>query len=294
MTDSSDRTCNRRFREILQRREAILLPGVANALAARVIEDIGFKAIYVSGAGVTNTYLGVPDIGLISVTELADNVAAIRDAVALPLIVDADTGFGNAINVGRTVKTLERAGANAIQLEDQDFPKRCGHFSGKHVIPRAEMVQKIRAAVDARNDRDFAIMARTDAIAVHGFEDAIERAQAYIEAGADITFVEAPRTEEQMREIPKRLKVPQLVNIVAGGLTPMIGFDTLAGMGFTLILYANAALQASVAGMQKVLGHLHARGSLDGIMPQLAGFEERQRLVSKPHYDALEKKYSSD
>ena len=294
MTDTSDRTCNRRFREILQRREAILLPGVANALAARVIEDIGFKAIYVSGAGVTNTYLGVPDIGLISVTELADHVAAIRDAVALPLIVDADTGFGNAINVGRTVKTLERAGANAIQLEDQDFPKRCGHFSGKHVIPRTEMVQKIRAAVDARNDRDFAIMARTDAIAVHGFDDAIERAQAYIEAGADITFVEAPRTEAQMREIPKRLKVPQLVNIVAGGLTPMIDFDTLAGMGFTLILYANAALQASVAGMQKVLGHLHAHGSLDGIMPQLAGFEERQRLVSKPHYDALEKKYSSD
>jgi 2-methylisocitrate lyase-like PEP mutase family enzyme len=290
MTD----TCNRRLRELLSRREAVLLPGVANALAARVIEDIGFKAIYVSGAGVTNTYLGVPDIGLISVTELAENVAAIRDAVSLPLIVDADTGFGNAINVGRTVKTLERSGANAIQLEDQDFPKRCGHFSGKHVIPRAEMVQKIHAAVDARNDPDLAIMARTDAIAVNGFEDAIERAAAYIEAGADITFVEAPRNEEQMREIPKRLKVPQLVNIVAGGLTPMAEFDTLAKMGFTLILYANAALQASVAGMQKVLGHLHARGSLDGIMPFLAGFEERQRLVSKPHFDALEKKYLAD
>ena len=290
MTD----TCNRRLRELLNRREAVLLPGVANALAARVIEDIGFKAIYVSGAGVTNTYLGVPDIGLISVTELAENVAAIRDAVALPLIVDADTGFGNAINVGRTIKTLERSGANAIQLEDQDFPKRCGHFSGKHVIPRAEMVQKIHAAVDARNDPDLAIMARTDAIAVNGFEDAIERAAAYIEAGADITFVEAPRSEAQMREIPKRLPVPQLVNIVAGGLTPMIEFDTLANMGFTLILYANAALQASVAGMQKVLGHLHTRGSLDGVMPFLAGFEERQRLVSKPHFDALEKKYSAD
>jgi 2-methylisocitrate lyase-like PEP mutase family enzyme len=290
MTD----TCNRRLRALLNRREAVLLPGVANALAARVIEDIGFKAIYVSGAGVTNTYLGVPDIGLISVTELAENVAAIRDAVSLPLIVDADTGFGNAINVGRTVKTLERSGANAIQLEDQDFPKRCGHFSGKHVIPRAEMVQKIHAAVDARNDPDLAIMARTDAIAVNGFEDAIERAAAYIEAGADMTFVEAPRSEEQMREIPKRLPVPQLVNIVAGGLTPMVEFDTLAKMGFTLILYANAALQASVAGMQKVLGHLHTRGSLDGVMPFLAGFEERQRLVSKPHFDALEKKYSAD
>jgi 2-methylisocitrate lyase-like PEP mutase family enzyme len=290
MTD----TCNRRLRDLLNRREAVVLPGVANALAARVIEDIGFKAIYVSGAGVTNTYLGVPDIGLISVTELAENVAAIRDAVSLPLIVDADTGFGNAINVGRTIKTLERSGANAIQLEDQDFPKRCGHFSGKHVIPRAEMVQKIHAAVDARSDRDLAIMARTDAIAVNGFEDAIERAAAYIEAGADITFVEAPRSEEQLREIPRRLPVPQLVNIVAGGLTPMVEFDTLAKMGFTLILYANAALQASVAGMQKVLGHLHTNGSLDGVMPFLAGFEERQRLVSKPQYDALEKKYSSE
>src|SRR5580698_199158 len=165
MTDS----CNRQLSGLLNRRESILLPGAANALAARVIEDIGFKAIYVSGAGVTNTYLGVPDIGLISVTELASHVSAMREAVALPLIVDADTGFGNAINVARTVKTLERSGANAIQLEDQDFPKRCGHFSGKSVIGRAEMVQKIHAAVDARNDPDLAIMARTDAIAVNGF-----------------------------------------------------------------------------------------------------------------------------
>ncbi len=290
MTDS----CNRQLRGMLNRRESILLPGAANALAARVIEDIGFKAIYVSGAGVTNTYLGVPDIGLISVTELASHVSAMREAVALPLIVDADTGFGNAINVARTVQTLERSGANAIQLEDQDFPKRCGHFSGKSVVSRAEMVQKIHAAVDSRTDADLVIIARTDAIAVNGFEDAMERAASYIEAGADVTFVEAPRTEQQMREIPKRLAVPQLVNIVAGGLTPMIGFDVLAKMGFSVILYANAALQASIAGMQKVLGHLNTHGSLEGISSHLAGFEERQRLVSKPHFDALEKKYSSD
>jgi 2-methylisocitrate lyase-like PEP mutase family enzyme len=287
-------SCNRQLRGILARRETILLPGAANALAARVIEDIGFKAIYVSGAGVTNTYLGVPDIGLISVTELADHVSAMREAVSLPLIVDADTGFGNAINVARTVKTLERSGASAIQLEDQDFPKRCGHFSGKSVIARAEMVQKIHAAVDARTDPDLVIMARTDAIAVNGFDDAMDRAAAYIEAGADMTFVEAPRTEEQLREIPKRLPVPQVINIVAGGLTPMIELDALKKMGFAMVLYANAALQASVAGMQKVLGHLNTRGSLEGIMPFLAGFEERQRLVSKPHFDALEKKYSSD
>ncbi|HTT47834.1 MAG TPA: oxaloacetate decarboxylase [Pseudolabrys sp.] len=288
MTDSS----NRRLRELLRQRKAVLLPGAANALAARVIEDLGFQAIYVTGAGVTNTFLGMPDIGLMSVTELAAHVAAMREVVALPLIVDADTGFGNAINVARTVQILERSGANAIQLEDQDFPKRCGHFSGKSVIPREEMVQKIHAAVDARNDPDLVIMARTDAIAVNGFDDAMERAVAYIEAGADMTFVEAPRSKEQIADIPKRLPVPQLINIVAGGLTPMIPLDELERMGFAMVLYANAALQASVAGMQKVLGHLKANGSLAGVANELASFDERQRLVQKPHFDALEKKYS--
>jgi 2-methylisocitrate lyase-like PEP mutase family enzyme len=284
--------CNRQLRGLLERRESILLPGAANALAARVIEDIGFRAIYVTGAGVTNTFLGVPDIGLISLTELASHVAAMRDAVSLPLIVDADTGFGNAINVARTVQVLERSGANAIQLEDQNFPKRCGHFAGKGVIDRVEMVQKIHAAVDARNDADLVIMARTDAIAANGFEDAIERAAAYVEAGADMTFVEAPRTREQMEQIPLRLRVPQVINIVSGGLTPMVGMGELEAMGFSMVLYANAALQASIAGMQKVLGHLKANGSLEGVSAHLIGFEERQRLVSKPHFDDLEKKYS--
>jgi len=282
---------NRRLRGLIGRRKAVLLPGAANALTARVIEDLGFEAVYVTGAGVTNTFLGMPDIGLLTVTELADHVAAMRDAVALPLIVDADTGFGNAVNVGRTVKTLERAGASAIQLEDQDFPKRCGHFSGKSVIPTTEMVQKIRAAADARIDPDLIIVARTDAIAVNGFDDAMERANAYIEAGADMTFVEAPRTPEQIAAIPK-LAVPQLLNIVAGGLTPMLSRAELEKMGYALVLYANAALQAAVAGMQAVLEHLKAQGSLDDISDKVAGFAERQRLVNKPHFDALEKKYS--
>jgi 2,3-dimethylmalate lyase len=234
----------------------------------------------------------MPDIGLISLTELARHVSAMREAISLPLIVDADTGFGNPLNVARTIKFLERSGANAIQLEDQEFPKRCGHFSGKSVIDSAEMVQKIHAAVDARIDQDLVIIARTDAIATHGFEDAMDRAAAYIEAGADMTFVEAPRAREHIAEIPRRLTAPQLINIVAGGLTPMTGLRELEAMGFSMILYANAALQASVAGMQKVLGHLKGHGSLDGISEQLAGFEERQRLVGKSHFDALEKKYS--
>src|SRR5216683_1067960 len=283
---------NRRLREILSNREAILLPGAANALTARIIEDIGFKAIYVTGAGVTNTFLGVPDIGLISITELASHVSAMRDVVSLPLIIDADTGFGNPINVARTIQVLERSGANAIQLEDQEFPKRCGHFSGKSVIDSAEMVQKIHAAVDARIDHDLVIIARTDAIATNGFNDAMDRAAAYIEAGADMTFVEAPRTKEQIAEIPKRLTAPQFINIVAGGLTPMTDLDELETMGFSMILYANAALQASITGVQKVLNHLKAHGSLDGVSAQLASFEERQRLVCKSGFDALEKKYS--
>ena len=285
-------SCNRQLREMLSKREPVLVPGAANALTARIIEDIGFKAIYVTGAGVTNTFLGLPDIGLISMTELASHVSAIREVVSLPLIVDADTGFGNPLNVARTIRVLERSGANAIQLEDQEFPKRCGHFAGKSVIASAEMVQKIHSAVDARIDRDLVIIARTDAIAANGFDDAMERAAAYIEAGADMTFVEAPRTREQIAEIPKRLAAPQLINIVAGGLTPMIGIDELESMGFSMILYANAALQASIAAMQKVLVHLKEHGSLDGVSAQLASFEERQRLVGKSRFDALEKKYS--
>jgi 2-methylisocitrate lyase-like PEP mutase family enzyme len=285
-------SCNQHLRDLLRQRKAVLLPGAANALAARIIEDLGFQAIYVTGAGITNTFLGMPDIGLITLSELAAHVSAMRDVVTLPLIVDADTGFGNPINIGRTIQVLERSGANAIQLEDQDFPKKCGHFSGKSVIARAEMVQKIHAAVDARNDPDLVIVARTDAITINGFDDAMERAAAYIEAGADMTFVEAPRSEEQIADIPKRLGVPQFINIVAGGLTPMIGFGELETMGYSMVLYANAALQASVAGMQKVLGHLKERGSLDGAAGELASFAERQRLVGKPRYDELEKRYS--
>jgi len=283
---------NRRLREILNKREAVLLPGAANALAARIIEDLGFKVVYVTGAGITNTFLGSPDIGLISMTELVKHVSAMRDAVALPLIVDADTGFGNAFNVARTIKVLERSGANAIQLEDQEFPKRCGHFSGKSVIDRAEMVQKLHAAVDARDDADLIIIARTDALASHGFEDAIERAAAYIEAGADMTFIEAPKTKEEIAEIPRRLRAPQLINIVSGGLTPTIGLRELETFGFSMILYANAALQASIAGMQNVLKHLKAHGTLEGVSAQLASFDERQRLVRKPRFDELEQKYS--
>ena len=238
------------LRAKLEERRGLLVPGAANALAARIIEDLGFEAVYVSGAGVTNTFLGAPDLGLISLAEIAQHTAAICEAVEIPVLVDADTGFGNALNVRHSVRVLERAGADAIQLEDQITPKKCGHFENKSVISPEEMAGKIKAAVDARASRGLLIIARTDALASEGFEAAIERAQRYIEAGADVTFVEAPTNGDEIRTIPQRLSVPQVVNVVLGGKTPVFGQEELAAMGYGLVLYANVALQAAIAGMQ--------------------------------------------
>jgi len=277
--------------KILERR-GLLVPGAANALAARVVEDLGFEALYLSGAGLTNTLWGMPDLGFITLSELAQHTAAIRQAVNLPLIVDADTGFGNAVNVWHCVRVLERAGADAIQIEDQIMPKKCGHFANKSVIPAEEMVGKIKAAVDARVCEDFVTIARTDALAVEGFEAAIERAQRYIQAGADLTFVEAPEDIDLMRDIPRRLSVPQIVNVVVGGKTPVLAQKELAAMGFGLVLYANVALQGAIAGMQQALGDLKDNGRVDETNPQVASFEERQRLVKKSFYEQLDNKYS--
>lgn len=285
-------TAGERLGQAIADRRALLVPGAANALTARIIEDLGFEAIYLTGAGLANTELGVPDIGLATLTDLARATAAIAGATALPLIVDADTGFGNAINVAHSVRTLERAGAAAVQLEDQSFPKRCGHFAGKELIPVAEMIGKVRAAVDARRSRDCLIIARTDARAVEGLEAAIDRAQRYAEAGADATFVEAPDSLAELADIPRRLSVPQVANMVVGGRTPLATREELAAMGFALVLYANAALQASVLAMQEVLGALRRDGSLASVSGRLASFAERQRLVGKPEWDALEARFA--
>jgi 2-methylisocitrate lyase-like PEP mutase family enzyme len=278
------------FRKLLQPGAAAVLPGVANALAARVVADLGFPAAYVTGAGIANTYLGIPDNGLVTLSELCDHVAAIRDVFPGPIMVDADTGFGNALNMSRTVKMLERAGADAIQIEDQVFPKRCGHFEGKEVIPAREMVSKIRAAVDARTDPDLIIVARTDAIAVEGFEKAMERAQMFREAGADVGFIEAPTTPEQMAAIG-RLPYPQLANIVIGGKTPERSNADLKALGFAGVIYANTALQAAVLGMQRALGHLKQHGEIGSAAELLATFNERQRLVDIASFQAMERKY---
>jgi 2-methylisocitrate lyase-like PEP mutase family enzyme len=238
-------------------------------------------------------HLGAPDVGLTTLTELASVTAAIADSVTLPIIVDADTGFGNPVNMARTIRVLERAGAAGVQIEDQVFPKKCGHFEGKEVIPVGEMVQKIKAAVDSRRDGDFQIVARTDARAIEGLERAIERAHAFIAAGADATFVEAPLNLDELARIARELPVPQVANIVFGGKTPDPGRRALADMGFSIVLYANAALQAALRASYEVLGALKASGSLASVAERLASFEERQRAVAKHHWDELEARYKS-
>jgi 2-methylisocitrate lyase-like PEP mutase family enzyme len=278
------------LREMLAHDRGVVLPGAPNALAARVIADLGFKAVYLTGAGLTNMDLGLPDLGFMDLSQVVDHVMAIRGVVDLPLIVDADTGFGNAINVTHAVRTLEQAGASAIQIEDQHAPKRCGHFAGKELIPADEMVGKVRAAVDARRE-GMVVVARTDACAVDGFEAAIERAQRYIEAGADVTFVEAPETLEDLRAVPKRLSTPQLVNMVLGGKTPIVGAGEAATIGFALVLYANAALQGALLGMQTALRALKEKGVLDE--RAVVSFAERQRLVDKAAFDAMEARYGA-
>lgn len=276
---------------LVEARRGVLVPGAFNALSARVIEDLGFEAIYLSGAGVTNMWFGLPDQGFIGLSEIAEHTARIRDAVRLPLLVDADTGFGNALNVRHTVRTLERAGADCIQLEDQVAPKRCGHFSGKEVVATDEAVGKIKAAVDARHDAGLLIMARTDAAATHGFEAAVERAQRFAEAGADLLFVEAVTTADEIRALPRLLAKPQLMNMVIGGRTPIFNADQLAELGFGIVLYANAALQGALAGMQNALTVLRDEKELREAGGLVAPFAERQRLVGKPDWDALEKRY---
>jgi 2-methylisocitrate lyase-like PEP mutase family enzyme len=232
----------------------------------------------------------LPDLGFMDLTLVTDHVMAIRSVIDLPLIVDIDTGFGNAVNVTHTVRILEQAGASAVQIEDQHSPKRCGHFEGKELVSPEEMVAKVQAAVDTRR-QDMVVIARTDACAVEGFEAAIERAGRYIEAGADVTFVEAPETLEDLKAVPHRLKAPQLVNMVLGGKTPIIDAKAAADMGFSLVLYANAALQGAVHGMQSTLAALKQNGVLNEAA--VTSFAERQRLVGKPEFDRMETRYAA-
>ena len=290
----TDRDLSRQFLSLMEERRGVLLPGAGNALSARVIADSDFEAIYVTGAGIANWTHGVPDIGLTSQSEVVATITSIREACPnLPIFADGDTGFGNAVSMYRTIQLYERAGANAIQIEDQLFPKKCGHFGGKSVISAQEATDKVKAAVDARRDENFLICARTDCRAILGIDAAIERVNMFHEAGAQMTFVEAPQSLEEIERVAKETPGLKILNIVHGGKTPMPTHEQVLEWGFSGLLYANAALQAALKSMSGVLTHLKKTGSLDGVEDQLVNFAERQRLVDKDRWDYLEERYAT-
>lgn len=277
------------LRAILVRETATIVPGVANALTARLAAQAGFECCFVTGAGVANTQFGLPDVGLISMTEVDYEATRIIDAVDLPVIVDADTGYGGPLSVMRTVHTFERSGAAAIQIEDQVSPKRCGHFDGQTLVDVEEMVAKIHAARHARSDPELVIIARTDACAVEGLDQALARASRYVDAGADAIFVEAPQTLEELCRIPTELPdVPIIVNVVEGGKTPQLPADELEALGYRIVLHANLLLRVTVRAAQSALSYLHENRETAGLTDRMITWEERQRLVNLKAFDDLE------
>ena len=263
----------------LHQPEPLLAPGVYDALTASMVEAAGFEAAYLSGASIAYTKLGRPDIGLTSLTEVAEVAAHIRERTAIPLIVDADTGWGNALNVQRSVRVLERAGASALQLEDQDFPKRCGHLRDKGLIPPVEMAGKIRAAVDARDTA--LVIARTDAIAVEGIGPALDRAEAYLEAGADVLFIEAPESREQMDQIAARFahRVPLLANMVEGGRTPLASTDELGRIGFRLVIFPGGTARAAAHALRGYFATLKRDGGTAAFSNRMFDFKGLQDML---------------
>ncbi len=277
----------------LTRKPIVVAPGVYDAFTALVAAQAGFATLYVSGAAIAYTRLGRPDIGLVSMTEVAQTLAMIRDRVSAHLIVDADTGYGNALNVARTVREFERVGANAIQIEDQDFPKRCGHLEGKALIPAAEMCGKLRAALDARRARDTLIIARTDAIAVEGFERAIERAMMYGEAGADVLFVEAPKTRDDLGQIAAALRgrSPLVANMVEGGKTPPLSAGELEAIGFALVIFPGGIVRAFGRLASEYYASLAKHGSSEPFRGRMLDFAALNDLIGTPELLALGKRY---
>ena len=269
-------------------------PGIYDALSGLLVEQAGFSTAYLSGASLAYTRFGRPDIGLIGMREVADTVTVIRERIDIELVVDGDTGYGNALNVMRTVKEFERAGASAIQLEDQDLPKRCGHLNGKTLVSASEMVGKLKAAVDTRVDQDTLIIARTDAIAVEGFECALERAEKYLEAGADVLFVEAPENRDQMEEMNFQFsgRVTLLANMVEGGKTPISGADDLEELGYSIVIFPGGTVRAVSFAMQEYMGQLKKTGSTDLWRNRMFDFRGFNDLIGTPEMLAKGERYA--
>jgi 2-methylisocitrate lyase-like PEP mutase family enzyme len=281
------------LKDRLHRKPILLAPGVADPLTALLAERAGAEALYLSGASIAYTRLGRPDIGLVSMSEVVETIQLVRDRVSTPLIVDADNGYGNALNVQRTVRLFERAGASAIQLEDQSYPKRCGHLQEKRLVAAQDMVGKIKAACDARADTETLIIARTDAVAVEGFEAAIKRAVLYRDAGADVLFVEAPGSTTQLKDIPRQLgdRIPLMANMVEGGMTPVTNAKTLQEMGYALVIFPGGVVRAMAHTAAAFYATLMADGTSDAFRNQMFDFQSLNAAIGTPEMLALGKRY---
>lgn len=280
-----------RLRALIARPGAVAAPGVVDALAARLVKEAGFEAVYMTGDGSAAARLGMPDIGLMTMSEMVDNLARIADASELPVVADADTGYGGPINVRRTVREYERAGVAAMHLEDQVHPKRCGHLEGKRIVPAGEMVSKIKAAVDARRDPGLMIIARTDANAVEGLDAALERAQLYRQAGADMLFVESPTSREQIARIGKSFDCPLLFNAALSGRTPVLSLKEIADYGYKLTIYGCHTVFVAMAAIRQFLAHLRATGRIDDLPVPMAPFRDYLKVLGLPEVQELEARY---
>lgn len=287
----------RRLRELLQTGDVVVAPGVYDCLTARLVERAGFDAAIVTGAGLAASLLGVPDVGLVTMSESWTQTRNIAGSIGIPLVADCDTGYGNPINVRRTVSEFEMAGVSALFIEDQVAPKKCGHFAGKMVISAEDMVQKIRAAADARTDDGLLLIARTDARATSGLDEAIRRSELYVRAGAEMIFVEAPQTADELADVAKRLAplgVPLMVNLVEGGRTPLLSVPELAAMGFRFVTFSGSLQKTGMKAMQGLLASLREQGSVSDYFPgAMLSLDERSMVLGLDHFTELEQRYAS-
>lgn len=288
---SSRRTPGSILRDLLKSPEILIAPGAHNAFTARIIEQSGFKAVYMTGSGAAMDLLGLPDLGLLTMSEMVAHARNIVQATSLPVIADADTGYGNALNVMRTVREYEGAGVAGLHIEDQVAPKRCGHFSGKEVISREEMIGKIKAALDSRRDQNLVVIARTDARAVLGLQEAIERGVAYAEAGADMIFVDAPESAEELSLIARSIPAPLMANLSEGGKTPLLSAKELQDMGYKLVIYPRSAAGAAAKAIQELMAVLKRDGTTEKYLDRIISFEGRNQITGLAYYRELDKKY---
>ncbi|MEM3171964.1 MAG: isocitrate lyase/PEP mutase family protein [Candidatus Nitrosotenuis sp.] len=282
------------IRKLISRPGPLVIPGVYDAIGAKIAQKAGFEAMFQTGYGTSATLFGMPDYGFIGATETVDNARRICRAVSVPVIVDSDTGYGNALSVWKLVSELESAGAAGMFLEDQRWPKRCGHMAGKEVVEKEEYAEKLQAALDARRSKDFVIVARTDARATRGLDEAIERGRYYRKIGADIVFVEAPKTIDEMRQIGKAINAPLVANMIEGGATPLIPSKELYRMGFKIVLYPLSVLYANTFATMRVLKELRKSGTTSKVRKNLVSFDQFNDIVELPKFRNLELRYKSE